>query len=264
MFIPTSTQSLKDAKVNKIFLGLQGEPGTGKTHSAVVTTPNPVVLDFDGGLTAHYGKDIQHWPIHDHAWVSTYANGKFKAKPDGSSANRRDAALHILNTEAVKLEADQTLVVDSWTALQDAHDRETEKVPKLTKSGQVDEYDFWDQKLTYSRTICNALKALRCHVIVLFHESKTRDPVTGELKEKLQPLMQGRFAQELKRFFPDYYRTIVVTSSVIGPTKLKTEGERQYFWQVKGDSVFDAKCTRQYPKEVILIEPDFRKAFGLV
>lgn len=261
MHIPTCTQNLKTQTQPRIFLGLQGEPGTGKTTSAL-TFPNPIVLDLDGGLTGFVGRDIPVVPMHDHNWVCEYEKGKFKPSPvPKAQANRRDAILHFLTVDAVKIDVEQTLVVDSWTALQDAHDRQTELFPKLTKAGQVDEYDFWDQKLTYSRTVLAALKALRCHVVVTHHESRIRDPETGELKEKVQPLMQGRFAQELKRFYPNYFRCIARGEITAGPTKLGTITGAKYFWQIRTDPIFDAKCSRPLDK-TILVPATFQDNFS--
>src|SRR5437762_13522862 len=100
MYIPEKTFNLKDMQFPQIRLGLLGEPACGKTYSAL-TFPNPIVLDFDGGLTAYAGQDISVIPFYDPEWVTNYG---FPRKDKTKQPNRKAALLKFLNEEGIKLE----------------------------------------------------------------------------------------------------------------------------------------------------------------
>jgi hypothetical protein len=257
MYIPEKSIKLKEIKVPKYVVGLQGAPGTGKSTSAL-TFPNPMVLAAENGLTVFAGvSDAIAIPFYDNDWVCSYAGGIFKPKQQGALPNRRDAIAHWLQNEGMKLEADQTCVVDSWTELQSCFDAQQVLEPKITKQGGLDEYDFWEKKIDYSEKIMSLLHSLKCHVVVCFHEHAVRDPNSGVLLDKIAPLMQGKFVAKLKKYFPDYFRCVVEqekdsTGRVVKPLT--------YYWQAKSDNKFDAKTTLDIPADTFYIEPNF-KAF---
>lgn len=231
---------LAEIEVAPIQLGLQGPPGSGKT-TAALTFPNPVVLDFDKGLQAHVGREgARTVPFYSADWVLSYMGGKFKPTLQGATPNRRDALKHWLDNEARKLRADETLILDSWSAVQDAFDMETRLVPRHTKKGEIDDYAFWDDKIEYARYIFVTLQGLRCHSIVTFHETKVRDPKNGILLEKIEPLMQGKFVARIKQFFSDYYRCSCESSDTKDAAG-KAAVKHNYLWQVNSNSMFDAK-----------------------
>jgi hypothetical protein len=95
------------------------------------------------------------------------------------------------------------------------------------------------------------LTSARANIVVNFHETQQRDPKTGQLIDKILPLMQGKFVASLKKYFSDFYRCIVfdVLDSTGKPTLKKDpntgketrEKLVEYYWQVKSDGTFDAK-----------------------
>src|SRR5947207_118056 len=112
-YIPEKSINLKDVQFPQLRVGLMGDPGTGKTYSAL-TFPNPILAEFDHGLTAFCGKDITVIPFYDSSWVTEYG---FPRKDNTKQPNRRNAFIKWLNTEAIKLEEGQTLIIDSWTSV---------------------------------------------------------------------------------------------------------------------------------------------------
>lgn len=261
MYIPQNSHNLKDTKFKQIRLGLLGESGTGKTFSAL-TFPNPVVADFDGNLVGHKGKDIVVLPFHDHEWV--LAQPKGKATQVNAGPNRRDALLTWMKTEAIKLEAEQTLILDSWSTIQDAFDIQTEIEPAINSEGKVDTFAFWDRKLDFSRDILTACKSLKCHVVVTFHEFKIRDPKTNQLMDKIGPMMQGKFVTKLGLYFTDFFRCHAVSKYKIDANKKLVLDEvtgkqivesTTWLWQTKPDSQVNCK-TRMIDCEMF-VEPNF-------
>lgn len=242
--------NLKDCKnVPQIMLGIQGPPCTGKTWSAV-TFPNPVIADFDRGTTALQGRDIRVVPFYDAAYVKE----KFKVPTKQFNIegipttvlNRRDAFRKWLDTDAANMKAGETLIIDSWTSLMNAFDLMTEAEPAYTKQGNVDEFAFWRRKIMWATDVLETLKSLTCNVIVCFHEIQQRDKATGILLDKVQPLMEGKFVAELKVHFTDFYRQHAIAKVKLDGKPNEVNGKPLekdgWFWQVKSDAAFDAKC----------------------
>ena len=121
---------------------------------------------------------------------------KSLVKPTGPRSNRRDAFKKWLQIEAIKLQPEQTLVVDSWTRLQDAFDEQKELEPVTTKTGEIVVFDFWACKQDYAKEILNTLSDLRCHIVVTFHEVELTDETGKILNGRVIPLMQGKFCQK--------------------------------------------------------------------
>lgn len=257
MYIPESSKNLKDLSFPQIRLGLQGESGTGKSFSAL-TFPNPFVVDFDGSLTAHAGRDIPTAPFYDEEWVEKYAGGAYKRQLQhvDAFANRRDALLHFLQKEALKFTKDQTLIIDSWSAVQLAFDNQTSKFPKKTKEGAVDDFAFWADKIEYSEKLCVFFMSVKCHVVVTFHEDPVRNKTTGELMSKIAPLMQGKFVVQLKRFFTDFFRTVVQVEK--DPATGQEKKAPTFLWQVRSDNKFDAKSRLKRDDMPTFVEPHFK------
>src|SRR5438477_3448518 len=175
MYIPKNHVNLKDVTETLIRMGIIGEAGTGKT-TATLTFPNPIVTNIDNGLQTFIGRNIIQIPFHEHDFVSKILNRSATVR--AATPNRRDAFLTCIREEAIKLESDQTLIVDSWTTLQDAFDVQTALDPAYTKEGKIDDFDFWARKLDFSRDVLTYLMSLKCNVIVIFHEQKERDKKT--------------------------------------------------------------------------------------
>lgn len=263
MFTPTNSLNIKESKMPAIRIGIQGEPGTGKTYGAL-TFPNPIVLDFDGGLQAYYGRDVLTIPFHDNEWIMTYENGKYKPNKRNPETgrlglpNRRDALIHWLETDGFKLEREQTLILDSWSTVQDAEDAQQAVEPKLTKEGKFDDFHPWMQKTKYAKDLAAHLASLRCNVVVLFHEFKDRDD-KGRILDKTQPLMQGKYVCELKKSYPFFFRSVCTYTPAKGADGKEVKTEPKYWWQIRSNSYFDAKCARidLVPKELDRVENNY-------
>lgn len=275
MYIPSNSANTKDAKQPRLFLGLQGPSGSGKT-TAGMTFPNVYPVDIDGSLTQFYGKDIPHAPFYNDAWVVE----KFAARyveyksPEGDYSkvlNKRDALKKWLTTEAIQFTEEQTILWDSWTATQLCFDKFTRCEPVFNKAGEEDERAFWGRKIEYSRDMLDCLRALRCNVVVTFHELFAYDKTKAMVTDKLQPLQQGQFVAQIKMFFSDFYRQIMLewddkeaeARKKIGIDKSMFNNQGQgWFWQIKSGKDFDAK-SRMPARPEILVPANF-KSFNYV
>lgn len=232
-----------------IRLGLQGPPCSGKTWSAV-TFPKPIIADFDGGTTALRGRDVDVVPFYNQEYViKTFKVAVKKFDIEGiptTVVNRRDAFRKWLDSDATKLGPERTLIVDSWTSLMNAFDLATEAEPAYTDKGVIDSYAFWRRKIMWSTDVIEQLKGLSCNVVVNFHEIQARDKATGILLDKVQPLMEGKFVAELKVHFTDFYRMHAISKVKLDGKPAEVNGAALavdgWYWQVKSDAAFDAKC----------------------
>jgi len=241
----TPKGTLPNVPQPQIRLGLQAPGGGGKTTSAL-TFPNCTVADFDNSLTAYPNIPcIKFW---DQEWLAaTYPD--FKAKKSGQPYRSSDLLLKWMREEALKMQYGQTLIIDSWSAIQDNFDMT--HVGKFTKTGEVDEYDFWNQKFEYSTDLCSLICSCKCDVVVTFHDNPVRDKNTGVILDKIAPLMKGQFVLQLKRYFTDFYR-------VVTEDKKNVKGEvtgSTYLWQVRSNNKFDAKCRIKDLEEGIFTVP---------
>jgi hypothetical protein len=233
-----------------IRVGIQGYPGTGKTHSGL-TFPNPIVADFDNNLTPEQKKLFPSIPFWDDEYVTNTL--KSPAKSAKHFANKRDALKTFLRTEATGLSSEQTLILDSWTAIQEAIDNQNDAEPEYTKEGKLDEYAFWRKKLEESKDIMNLLRALKCNVVVTFHEMSERDPKSGQLLDKIRPLQQGKFLSEIGKNFTFFFRAITDEEKDKEGKVVKTT----WWWQVSSDSKFDAIARPAFPEGVFKVEPRY-------
>lgn len=216
-------------------LALQGESGSGKSTSAL-TFPNPIVADFDHKLPC-VCDTIPFW---NPEFVY-----KLCPKKGTLPANTKSAFKKWLETNYALYTLDQTFILDSWTMLQGAFDRQTDLEPSytkgtITKAPEIDKWAFWKEKIQYSRNICELLQSMKCNVIVIFHEQREKDD-EGRWLGKYRPLMAGQFCDILPTYFTDWYRQIVVeTRDSAG----KGTGDYSYKWQLKTDSV--AACNTSF------------------
>jgi len=236
MYIPPESTNLKTTAFPQLRIALQGASNTGKTWAAL-TFPSPVVANFDNGLTAFAGQDIIELPFYNPVWLKE----KFPTTPNG-----KDAFLVWMTKEAWKITPEQTLVIDSWTTLQNAFDVNTPEV--YSSKGVLDPYAFWAMKIEYAREICELFKGLTCHVVVTFHEQATRDPKTGALLEKIRPLMQGQFVNQLGIYFTDFFRQGV---------RVSADGKREWLWQVKSDDLVNCKTRMKLADNVMVVPAHF-------
>lgn len=199
MFIPQDVISLDKKPFVQKRVAIQGWGGTGKT-TAALTFPNPLVLDIDNSVNEANatcaGKELKD--IH----VVPFYDGKFVG-----DKNRRDFIKNWIEANVRKLEPDQTVILDSWTALQDEFDKAWK--PVYTKRGELDEFAFWEAKQDYAREILTFFRQAPCDVVVIFHEVIETDD-KGRPTGKATPLMQGKFVNKLSGYFTDWFRAIGV------------------------------------------------------
>jgi len=256
IYIPPNCQRLSDTiQSPQIRLAIQGFGGTGKTHSAL-TFPNPIVLNLDRGLGAHAGReDVIEVPFY---------NGKFCK----NQSEIKDKLLQWMETEAKKLTAEQTLVIDSNTQVQNAYHAwyNDNRMNFVTDKGKEDGFAEWKIKKQYFGELLESLKGLQCNVIYICHETEAS---IGKHSGKLRPLLTGQFCDELLTYFTDFVRQQVTDKpkdgSVIEPEALRqwnmtreqfkdvcSEYPRGsiYYWQLESDSIFDGKCSSlvNYPR----------------
>jgi len=233
-----------------IILGIQGPPGAGKTASSL-TFPLPIIAAFDrpdlkGLLSLEHLKNVKPLvlPFYDPLFIK---NDLKIATPSHGVPDRHYAFMQFLRGEALKLERDQTLIIDSWTTLQDGYDAINWAVPFMSpQTGKQDDRAHWGKKIDMSEETMGAVIALRCNVVILFHEIQERDS-TGRLVDKIQPLMQGKFVAKIKIYPPNFFRQICrIKKDEKGNVIKDTKGElvREFLWQTRGDDTFDAKCSR--------------------
>lgn len=253
MYTPPDTRNLSTMPPNTqspMRILLQGAAGTGKTWAAL-TFPNPIVLDFDNKLTAHRGKDVSVIPFWDAAYVSDVLKFKNKA---GQQPNRKDALKQWLIDHGPKLEPEQTLILDSWTKVQDVFDYQHTDVQKFyTKQGDEDGFMFWRVKLQYNQEIFNLFTGLRCNfAIIICHEQQQRDK-DGFLCSKIEPLQSGQFCAKMSSYVTDTWRQCVfdkvdekgnvvyVKDKVTG--KDTKERMSDWMWQVRSSSEVNLNCS---------------------
>ena len=158
MYKPLNSHTLAEAKTEQqIRLGLQGFSGNGKTWSAL-SFPNPVVLNIDRGLKAHQGRsDVIEVPLWDSAVCG-------KIVPAYNPSKLKDLLVAWLDKEGCQLDAEQTLVVDGLTGLQNAYHLwfRFNQTQFLTSSGKVDAFAEWQVKKQYFGELMETFKRLRC------------------------------------------------------------------------------------------------------
>lgn len=205
MHIPPNSITLDKKPRQQRRIAIQGFGGTGKTTS-VITARNPIVLDFDNSVDEVNCKaagvelsSVHVVPFYSRAFLDTIH----------PRINPRDALVKWLETNYAKFTSEQTLILDSWTRLQDEFDKQTELEPVITKKGEVDEFAFWEIKQVYSRNILTLLRMAQCDVVVTFHEVEDVDD-KGKKTGKVSTLMQGKFVHKLSTFFTDWFRQIAI------------------------------------------------------
>lgn len=255
MYIPANCSTLETVPKQQIRLGIQGYPGSGKTYGAM-TFLNPVVMDLDRGLGAHIGrKDIIQCPFYDLEFCK-------KVNPNHKGINTlRDTLLLWIDKEGIKLDSDQTLVVDGGTPLQNIYHKWYENNRVFSKStGKEVEYAEWTLKIDFFDDFCRRLKELKCDVIFITHESEKKEK-SGEYVGKIRPLISGQSGDKLSSHFTDWFRQWSIKKPDVDKMDDKALSkwgmkkdefksmlstfprDTLYFWQLTGDDIFDAKAS---------------------
>ena len=238
-----------------LMLLLQGPPASGKT-TAALTFPNPVVANFDRGLTTATVEGLQQIPFYDDNFcVKTLGWAKHNEK---GIVNKRDGFKKWLATEAMKIEPDQTFILDSWSALQSAEELQSRVAEiHMTKGNPptINEREPWALKLEFSKDVMSLMQNMRCNVVVIAHDRNTVNE-QGELTDRVSPLQDGQFKFMISRFFSDIYRQHCVSSKlpngkpmVINGVELT--GDYNYFWQVRSNNTFLAKSRYTYASTLV-------------
>lgn len=199
--------------------GFQGAPNSGKT-TAALKFPNPLVLDFDKKLPPN----VPSIPF----WNPDFVN---KITPCAIRPNRRDALKRWLKEARQLIDPGTTLILDSFTRVNAEFDlhAEADPTPYLSKSGNVDGFEIYRQKLLYCHTIFEYLQALPCAVIVTFHEQVDRDE-KGNLTGKMRPLVTGQFGDQVAGLFSNFFRCACK----------EVNGQLVYTWQIRSNNLFNA------------------------
>lgn len=206
---------------------LVGPPKWGKTYSVVTTFPNPLVVDFDNGLTAINGIDVA--PFYDGEW--------FKKTFPGISM-RTNALSKFIVQHASQMTGEQTLVLDSLSTICDYLNKDLTSIQPKGKNGEPDGYWFWAQWGNWLRDFCVLLTSLKCNVVLIAHEAEVRDAETGRLTGYRWLLKGQDFSPRLSQFFTDVFRQVKETKESQG--KITEE----YKWQVKQTPLFPYANTR--------------------
>lgn len=255
LYIPKGCQTLDKADFSfQIRLGIQGYPNTSKTWAAL-TFPNPIVINLDRKLGAHQGRtDVIEIPM----WYPPFVDDIIKRDGILAPPNRKDAVLKWLGTEGMKLSKEQTLVVDGSTQLQNAFKAQYDLNPEIeAKSGKINKYGQFTQKITYFTDVFETLKMLKCNVIYICHETIARDD-EGEATTGVRPLLSGQMGDQMAGHFSDWFRAITIAKPMNDERKAKmktafnlteekvkewcdsTNNETIYLWQTQSDEI--VKC----------------------
>jgi len=230
MYTPPNTQlssEIKSSKQRRLLL--MGPPKWGKTWAAL-TFPNPIVIDFDRGLT-EIKTPVPALPFWDDEWCK---------KTFASQTKKMNMLTAWLKTEGMKLGEDQTLVFDSLSTISDVLAIELEAATPTNKAGEKDGFWFWKEWSNYLRSLHVLINSLKCNVVMCCHEQEIRDSETGRVTAYKWLLKGQDFSARLGQYYTDVFRQ----------TKLSKENAQdktvscEYVWQVQPDNMFQLCCTR--------------------
>lgn len=271
---PNSVTLDKVTAKQQIRLGIQGYPGTGKTWSAL-TFNNPIVLNLDRGLGAHAGRaDVIEVPFYNPSF--------------GTKEQIKDKLITWLDVQGKQISDEQTLVIDGLSSLEVAYHTwfTANERNFLTTNGKVDAFAEWQVKKKYFGELFEALKVLKCDVVLLAHEAARPDKPTtvgqpGMYSGKIRPLLTGAYGDIIGRDFTDWFRMHSAAKpadySKLEDAKLKSDWDMNkeqfkdmcntfdrdtiYYWQTCGDDLFDAKASSlvNFPKYIPANYKSFNK-----
>lgn len=271
LYIPEGGVTLDKAPFDpQIRLGIQGFGGSGKTFVAL-TFPNPVVMNLDKGLGAHYGRaDVVDVKFGDPNLID-------KLVPRANKQDQpyfKEAITKWLDTEAKKLSPEQTLVEDSTSQMERYYHSWYAKNKDMFRgtSGRNNSRAEWGEKIKYFDEIFELNKQLSCDVVTLVHEMNDRDD-TGSISG-LRILITGSVADRIVKEYTDWFRCISVAKPKSDMEKSNflakycdgkqatmdefvkstpAEYHAIHILQTQGDDFFKAKCSSflNLPKFVV-------------
>jgi len=221
-----------------------GAPGCGKTWAAL-TFPNPLVLNTDNKLPR--GRVIANIPMHD----QEYQRELFRAYGKKSEfVNMRDAVKLWFEQEMHKIDQRATtLVIDSWTMINNACDVQGNKEVKPSpRTGELDKRQMWGEKLNYCFYLHEMLKQYQGTIISVCHEFIERDdkgqPITG-----FSPLFTGGFKDQFAAHYTNFWR-------------MQVDVKADYKWkfQLMASPVFNPICSFTPPVAMVDARYDAVKA----
>ena len=227
MFIPKKSIPAKD-EVKSPHLLLHGRPATGKSHNVLMTFPNIILADFDNMIPPEVmeKRPPEHIiPFYDKEWIAK------NSASFGNQSMPKDAFKWWLNNEAVKMTPEQTLVIDSLSALQDVFHIQMEPLAQ----GSDNKYFPWNEKGRYLRDVHLLLRNLKCILVMIAHELEPRDEDSGKLTSKFYPFVTGGFKAQIGRSYDNIFHSLVTEDD---KTKRPT-----YMWQIKSDKEYNLRTT---------------------
>ncbi len=209
-------------------IGLMGEPGTGKTTSAL-TFPGVRLLTKDNKQPP--GTTIV--PFYDPVFENSFAD------KDISRSGPRSGLINFLVKESTKRNGPMfTEVMDSWTAWMNDFEIWSEKLCRCSqvfhskgskdKGPEVDKFKVHAERLNMCIEIMAATRALKCNLIINIHEAKDRNEegiVTG-----VRPLSKGQFQDQFAGHVTCFFRQKRLFD--------KASSTEAFVWQIKADSEF--------------------------
>ncbi len=259
IFIPPDCQPLSSIIAKQqIRLGIQGFGGTGKNWSVLGTPdkkqrgfPNPIVLNIDRGLGAHSGcghiNELPFYKLH-------------------KRSEMKDKLIEWLDKNASKMSEEQTLIIDNLSSLEQIYHewyRANEHM-FISDKGQVNAFAEWQVKEKWFNQLHLLFHTLCCDVILLAHESERPDKSTtpgqpGQYTGKIRAVVTGKVGDTIIKEYTDWFRQrccaktqdpkpetlngFRMTKDEFISMQRTFEGDTVYFWQTKGDDIFDGKAS---------------------
>lgn len=219
-------------------------PGEGKTFTSITTSPNPIVMDIDKGITDPrlVALNIPTFPIWDDEWRKNVLKKDVKS----------NAVMECIKVHGPKLSPEQTLIIDSMSALQDDMQAYQWNIMPNVKGGtEKDGFGYWEVVKDWWIAFFTSLSSVKCHVILTAHLADRKHAENPALTIGYMPLIDGSTKNFIGRFFTDVIRQHAVEK------KVGDNIDTEYKWQVKSDSMFKAKsrvnCSSLY------VPADFNK-----
>lgn len=228
-------------------IALIGAANSGKTWAAA-TFPNPLFVDFDKKLPRHLTTPVSSLPFWDEVFLAEVIKEEKLAASTkiGGIVASSHVFLAWITKVAPSIPEDVTLVIDSWTMMQQLLDRVLNATKKQNSAGEVDTREYYARKATLSTEVLAALKNLKCQHVVIFHESKDMKS-DGSPSGKLNPLMAGSLKESLPQNFTHWIRQTAEEN--------KTTKEIEYLWQIKPNNECNCNC----PEPHLLAQPKLMK-----
>jgi hypothetical protein len=187
----------KDIDIEKgMKILLYGPAGTGKTEFAS-TFPNPHFIDLDNGMLTVAGKDITYVTISQKKTTDPLFLDNVDKRYHDKCAYQK--AVKMIEYWANKLTKDDTLIIDSWTFM---NEFVMKFVLKLANQGTPRIQD-WGAAQGLLIGILDQINDLECNVIIIAHTQFVKDENSGFVS--WLPDTIGKLATKMSVFFDEVY-----------------------------------------------------------